>query len=84
MPNCVGLQSSVTCNFFFARLLLLELPQFYEKRIEYFQPSLQSLIRSQVPIICFQPVLRSRSRWSGNFLVEPEPKFLGLAPAPGM
>lgn len=30
------------------RLLLLELPQFYEKRVEYFQPSLQALIRSQV------------------------------------
>jgi hypothetical protein len=27
---------------------------------------------------------RSRSRWSGHFLVEPEPepKFFGLAPAP--
>jgi len=24
------------------------LPQFYEKRVEYFQPSLQALIRSQV------------------------------------
>ncbi len=27
------------------RLLLLELPQFYEKRIDYFQPCLQALIR---------------------------------------
>jgi hypothetical protein len=32
----------------------------------------------------FHAVLRSRSRWSGHFLVEPEPKFLGLAPASGM
>ena len=30
------------------RLLLLELPQFYEKRVDYFQPSLQALIRAQV------------------------------------
>ena len=30
------------------KLLLLELPQFYEKRIEYFQPCLQALVRSQV------------------------------------
>jgi len=30
------------------RLLLLELPQFYEKRVDYFQPCLQALIRSQV------------------------------------
>jgi len=30
------------------RLLVMELPQFYEKRVEYFQPSLQALIRSQV------------------------------------
>lgn len=30
------------------RLLLLELPQFYEKRIDYFQPCLQALIRAQV------------------------------------
>ncbi|XP_023337520.1 bridging integrator 3 [Eurytemora carolleeae] len=30
------------------RLLVLELPQFYKKRIEYFNPSLQALIRSQV------------------------------------
>lgn len=30
------------------RLLLLELPQFHEKRIDYFQPCLQALIRSQV------------------------------------
>eukprot|EP00092_Neocalanus_flemingeri_P004645 GFUD01005008.1.p1 GENE.GFUD01005008.1~~GFUD01005008.1.p1 ORF type:complete len:266 (-),score=90.11 GFUD01005008.1:134-931(-) len=30
------------------RLLLLELPQFYDRRIDYFQPSLQALIRSQV------------------------------------
>ena len=30
------------------KLLLLELPQFYEKRIDYFQPCLQALVRSQV------------------------------------
>lgn len=30
------------------RLLLLELPQFYDKRIDYFQPCLQALIRAQV------------------------------------
>merc|ERR1711978_455548 len=30
------------------RLLLLELPQFYERRVDYFQPSLQALIRAQV------------------------------------
>jgi len=30
------------------RLLLLELPQFYSRRIDYFQPCLQALIRSQV------------------------------------
>ena len=30
------------------RLLLLELPQFYLKRVDYFQPCLQALIRSQV------------------------------------
>jgi len=30
------------------RMLVMELPQFYEKRVEYFQPSLQALIRSQV------------------------------------
>ena len=30
------------------RHLLLELPQFYEKRVDYFQPCLQSLIRSQM------------------------------------
>jgi len=30
------------------RILVMELPQFYEKRVEYFQPSLQALIRSQV------------------------------------
>jgi hypothetical protein len=35
-------------HFIYSRLLLLELPQFYEKRVEYFQPSLQALIRSQV------------------------------------
>jgi hypothetical protein len=29
-------------------------------------------------------IFGSRSRWSGNILLEPEPKFLGLAPAPGM
>jgi hypothetical protein len=27
-------------------------------------------------------VLVLRSRWSGNFLLEPEPKFFGLATAP--
>jgi len=30
------------------RLMLLELPQFYARRIDYFQPCLQALIRSQV------------------------------------
>ena len=30
------------------KMLLLELPQFYERRIEYFQPSLQALVRAQV------------------------------------
>merc|ERR1712059_6291 len=30
------------------RLMLLELPQFYERRTDYFQPCLQALIRSQV------------------------------------
>ena len=30
------------------KLLLLELPQFYEKRVDYFQPCLQALIRAQV------------------------------------
>merc|ERR1712080_95801 len=30
------------------RLLLIELPQFYDKRVDYFQPSLQALIRAQV------------------------------------
>ena len=30
------------------KLLLLELPQFYDKRVDYFQPSLQALVRSQV------------------------------------
>ena len=30
------------------KLLLLELPQFYEKRVDYFQPCLQALVRSQV------------------------------------
>lgn len=30
------------------KMLLLELPQFYERRIEYFQPCLQALVRSQV------------------------------------
>jgi len=30
------------------RLLLLEMPQFYAKRVDYFQPCLQALIRSQV------------------------------------
>jgi len=30
------------------RLLVMELPQFYEKRVDYFQPCLQALIRSQV------------------------------------
>jgi hypothetical protein len=29
-------------------------------------------------------VLQSRSRWGGNFLLEPEPKFFGLFPAPVM
>ena len=29
------------------RLLLLELPQFYDKRVDYFQPSLQVLWRPQ-------------------------------------
>lgn len=29
-------------------LLLLEMPQFHEKRLEYFQPCLQALVRSQV------------------------------------
>jgi hypothetical protein len=29
-------------------------------------------------------VLRSRSRLSGNMLFEQEPKFFGLASAPGM
>jgi len=30
------------------RLMLLELPQFYARRMDYFQPCLQALIRSQV------------------------------------
>lgn len=30
------------------KLLLIEMPQFYEKRVDYFQPCLQALIRSQV------------------------------------
>lgn len=30
------------------KLLLLEMPQFHEKRLEYFQPCLQALVRSQV------------------------------------
>ena len=30
------------------KLLLIELPQFYEKRVDYFQPCLQALVRSQV------------------------------------
>ena len=30
------------------KLLLLELPQFYDKRVDYFQPCLQALVRSQV------------------------------------
>ena len=30
------------------KLLLMELPQFYEKRVDYFQPCLQALVRSQV------------------------------------
>merc|ERR1712113_516697 len=30
------------------RLLLLELPQFYERRVDYFQPSLQALVRAQM------------------------------------
>lgn len=30
------------------KLLLLELPQFYDRRIEFFQPCLQALVRSQV------------------------------------
>ena len=30
------------------KLLLLELPLFYEKRVDYFQPCLQALVRSQV------------------------------------
>jgi len=30
------------------KLLLMELPQFYERRIDYFQPCLQALVRSQV------------------------------------
>ena len=32
------------------RLLLLELPQFYEKRVDYFQPCLQALIRHSIYI----------------------------------
>ena len=30
------------------KLLLLELPQFYERRVDYFQPSLQALVRAQM------------------------------------
>ena len=30
------------------KLLLLELPQFYDRRIDYFQPCLQAMVRSQV------------------------------------
>ena len=30
------------------KLLLLELPQFYERRVDYFQPCLQALVRSQM------------------------------------
>ena len=33
------------------KLLLLELPQFYEKRVDYFQPCLQALIRAQVSVV---------------------------------
>ena len=30
------------------KMLLLELPQFYERRVDYFQPSLQALVRAQM------------------------------------
>ena len=36
------------------RLLLLEMPQFYAKRVDYFQPCLQALIRSQVELVDFR------------------------------
>jgi Protein phosphatase 2C len=39
--------------------------------------------KADQPVSLFT-VFRSRSRWNGHFLVEPEPKFLGLAPAPGI
>ena len=34
------------------RTLLQELPEFYEQRIEYFQPSVQALIKSQADYYC--------------------------------
>ena len=32
--------------------MLQELPEFYEQRIEYFQPSVQALIKSQADYYC--------------------------------
>ena len=40
--------------------LLLELPQFYDRRIEYFQPCLQALVRSQVDYYGCSTRLHSR------------------------
>ena len=48
--------------------LLLELPQFYDRRIEYFQPCLQALVRSQVDYYGCSTRLHSRleTRETGN------------------
>ena len=47
------------------RLLMLELPQFYEKRVDYFQPCLQALIRAQVNNSSYKAI-----RWLTDKLLE--------------
>jgi hypothetical protein len=42
------------------------------------------VIAQKIVIITYDYLSVCRSRWSGHFLVEAEPKLLGLAPAPGM
>ena len=50
-------------------MLVMELPQFYEKRVEYFQPSLQALIRSQVQTKIYFPPICTVPTWGKNIMV---------------
>ncbi len=46
------------------RMLLLELPQFYDKRVDYFSPCLQALVRAQVDF--YGESTRLFTQWVGS------------------